>query len=147
MFGDDVQRNFAEVEVGTDPCGGSDPSGVKHIFDYTLCKLPRCKSGGLKIGRDVHEHLVDGIGVDVFRRHMAEVHLIYAGAPLHVTGHARRGHDIIQLQRRVGSQLQIITGGTGKDVAGSLLPTLSVDLPDLLDYFKEPGPSRYPMRF
>ena len=49
MFGDDVQRNFAEVEVGTDPCGGSDPSGVKHIFDYTLCKLPRCKSGGLKI--------------------------------------------------------------------------------------------------
>ncbi len=40
MFGDDVQRNFAEVEVGTDRCGGSDPSGVKHIFDYTLLQTP-----------------------------------------------------------------------------------------------------------
>ena len=147
MFGDDVQRSFAEVEVGTDPRGGGNSSGVKYIFDHPLCEFPRGQAGSLKIGRDVHEHLVDGIGVDIFRRHMAEVHLIYAGAPLHVTGHARRGHDIIQLQRRGGSQLQIIAGGTGKDVAGSPLPTMSVDLPDLLDYFKEPGPSRNSIRF
>lgn len=88
MFEDDVQRSFAEVEVGTNPCGDGNSSGVKYIFDHPLCEFPRGQDGSLKIEGDIHEHLVDGIGVDVFRRHMAEVCLIYAGAPLHVTGHA-----------------------------------------------------------
>ena len=118
MFGDDVQRSFAEVEVGTDPRGGGNSSGVKYIFDHPLCEFPRGQAGSLKIGRDVHEHLVDGIGVDIFRRHISQVDAVDLSGDPFVFCHPRYCDNIVDLC-----------------MAADLV------LPDLLLCLEEPWPS------
>lgn len=50
---------------------------------------------GAEIRRGVDEHLVDGIGVYVLRRDVAQVHLIDACAVVHVKGHTGRCHDVV----------------------------------------------------
>ncbi len=33
VFGNDIHRNFTQIQIGSDACGGCDPGGLKHITD------------------------------------------------------------------------------------------------------------------
>ena len=54
----------------------------------------------VKIVGSINENLVDGIGVDVLRRNVLQIDLVYPCAVFNVVGHPRRRNNIIQLQFR-----------------------------------------------
>ena len=82
MFGDNIHRHFAEIEVGANPGGRRDASGQEDIQYDIHCKVMGREAVGGKVVRDIHEHFVDGVDDDVLRRNIPHVNLIDTGAVL-----------------------------------------------------------------
>ena len=141
MLRHDVHGYFTEVEICPNPRCGSDSRGLQHIQDHGHGKLSGCHFVGGQIIGCVDKHLVDGIRVNVLRGNILQVHTKNACAALHVFGHLRRRHNIIQRQLRRGLYLQIICGGAGQRAAGGIPLPLCIDLLDPLHHLKQPGPA------
>ena len=141
VLGPDVHGDFAEVEVGPDAGCGGDACGAEHIQNHLHGQLPGRQTVGFQIVGHVQKHLVNGVDVDVFRGNVFEIHLVNAGAGLHIQGHLRRSHNVVKGELRVGFQSVFIPGTAGKFSAGSFGPSQGVDLPHLLHHFEEPRPA------
>ncbi len=97
-----VHRDFAEIHVGADAGSGGDASFGEHVADHTHGEVVRRETVGVEVGSDIHDHLVDGIDVDILRGDIAQVDLVDASAVFDVESHPWRSHDIVDGQFRVG---------------------------------------------
>ena len=70
MFCHDVHRHFAQIEVGADAGGCGNAGAQKHIQQDGGCQLLRSHAVGFQIAGHVHEDLVDGVHMDILRRHV-----------------------------------------------------------------------------
>ena len=89
----------------------------------------------------VNEHLVDGIDMDILRRHILQVHIVDLRAGFHILGHLRRGDHIVDGQLRMGFQLGVIVGCPGEGATRSLALTQGIGLLYLLHHLKESRPA------
>ncbi len=80
MLGDDIHRDLAQIEVTPDARGGGDAGRAQHVADDLLRQLARGQAVGREIGRDIHEHLVDRIDVDILGRDVLQIDLVNARA-------------------------------------------------------------------
>ena len=142
VFGFDIHRHLAEIEVAADAGGSGNAGFLQHLQDHLHGKFPRGKAVAGKIIGGVDEHLIDGIDVDILRRHVTQIDLVDAGAVLQVAGHAGRRHNVIHRQLRRAFQQGSVVGGAGKNASGRALPAYGVDSGDLLHHLEQTWPSR-----
>ena len=141
LLGHDVHRHLGEIEVGADAGSGGDARLAKHFADHLHRHLMGRETVEAQIGSDVHEDLIDGIGMDVLGRHMAQVDAVDLLTHLHIARHARRRHDIVQLEIRAGLQLGVVGRRACEATCGHTATALLVDLPDALHNLEEAGTS------
>ena len=142
MLGHNIHGHLAQIQIAADPGGGGDAGTAQHMLDHGHHQLP----GGLavepEIGCQIHEHLIDGVDMDVLRGNILKVNAVNFGAGLHIVAHPGRGHDVGHRQLRVFFQLLGIPGLPLKvSAVESALPD-GVDLPHPLHHLKESGPAR-----
>ena len=101
VLGSDIQSDLAEVEVGADACGSRDAGGLEHIPDHFHGQIPGGQAVGIQIVGYIHEHLIDGVDVDILGRNVFQVNVVDAGAEFHVVGHPGRRDEIRERQGRV----------------------------------------------
>ncbi len=149
-----VHRQLCEVEVGADACRCGDAGVVQHLPHHSHGKLVGAHVVVGKIARHINENLVDGVGVDIRRRHIFEVGLVDLGGNVQIPLHPGRRNDVAQPQCRVCVQGVGIERGAGKVVLAILSPDrlflpdsslqpLGVDLFHPLDGFKQPRSAGY----
>ena len=141
MLCHDVHSDLAEVHVGADACRGRDARGGQNVQNDFHGELAGCKFVGAEVVGCIDEHLVDGIDMDILRRHILQVHIVDLGAGFHILSHLGRGYNIVDSQLRMGFQLGIIVGCPCEGATGSLALALCIGLLDLLHYLKEPRPA------
>ena len=91
----DVERYLGEEQVRTDARGGADARVGQHRVHEHDGELLRPHPVQRKVRCRVDEALVDGVRVDVLRRHVAQVDRVDVGRHLHVALHARTCHDVV----------------------------------------------------
>ena len=106
MFGDNIHRHFAEVEVCANSRSCCNTGCREDIENDLHGKVMGRQLVGGEVVSDIHEHLVDGVDDDVLRRNILHVNLIDAGAVLHVVCHSRRRNDEVNGEGRVLLQLR-----------------------------------------
>ena len=82
--------------------------------------------------------------MDVLRCDILQIDLINLTADLHVPRHLRRSNYIVQRQRRVFLQLRGLAGCSCEFMSRCVQPSLRIDFPDFLYYFKQSRSSRDP---
>ena len=83
MLCHDVHSDLAEVHVGADACRGRDARGGQNVQNDFHGELAGCKFVGAEVVGCIDEHLVDGIDMDILRRHILQVHIVDLGAGFH----------------------------------------------------------------
>ena len=101
----DVHSHFAEEKVCADTGCCGDTGCLKDIQNDFHCKITGRELVSVQVVRDIHEHLVDGIHNDVFRRDVLHVDFVNPRAVLHVISHPRRRDDEVNRKLRIGLQL------------------------------------------
>ena len=139
VLGGDVHGHLGQVQVGADACGSSDAHGALHVQNHLYRQLLGGEVIGFQVGGGVDEHLIDGVDVNVLRRHILQVHLVDAGAVLHVQGHPGRGHQVVQGHIGMGLHLGVVPGGGGELPARGFPLALPVDLLHPLHHLEQPG--------
>ena len=135
MLGHNVHGDFRQVHIGADPGRRRDSGGLKHIADHGLRQLPRRLAVCLQISRHIHEHLINGIDMDILRTDVFHVNGKDLRAVLLVQFHPRRRGEVRHFIIRMGLQGRIINGRGCE----SILPVLSLMNP--------PGPDPIPEAF
>ena len=97
VLGRDVERDLGEVEVGPDAAACGDARAGEDVGTDALAQLARRAPVEREVVGDVHEHLVDGVHVDVLRCEVGEVDAVDIRRTLDVERHARRGHDVVDV--------------------------------------------------
>ena len=69
-LGHHVHRDLAEIEIRPYPRRRRDARRVQHVEDHGPRQLAGGRAVGLQIAGDVHQHLVDGVGVDILGRNI-----------------------------------------------------------------------------
>ena len=141
VLGHNVHCHLAEVQVGPHPCRGRDACGIDDFQNQLFCQPPGIHMVELQVGGGIDKHLINGIDMNVLRRHILEINLIDVAAVLHIVCHSGRGHDVIQFLFRVAFQLHIVTGAACKGFSRRPLLPQGVDLTHPLNHFKESGPA------
>ena len=90
MFCHNIERHFAQIEIGSDPGGCRDARLSKDILYHFRRKFSRCHVVCPQIMCDIHKHLVDRIDMNILRRHITQIEIVNSGAVIHVERHARR---------------------------------------------------------
>ena len=147
-LGDDVHRYFSQVEVSTDPGRGGDFGLELDCLDDFLSEGVGGNMVLLQVVRDVHQDLIDRVGMNHLRRQVAQVNFVNLSALLQVEGHPGWNNLKADLQAGVAKQLGPVDRlKLGQTVVGRLLSPLPVQpFDDLLD-LKKPGPAGDPEAF
>ena len=98
MLGLYIHGDFAQIEIGADACRGGNTGGLQYLANQLHGEFPGGKTVGAQIGSGINKHLVDGVHMDVLRRHILKIDLIDLCADGHIMGHTGRGNDIVQRQ-------------------------------------------------
>ena len=125
----DVHRNLGKVKVRPDPGSCRNPGLLQYLPHHLHRQLVRCHAIGLQVRSRIDKHLINGVDMNVFRRDIAQIDLVNFCTVFHVQGHAGRGRNERQFQRRIGIQLIDIIRLPGK------LPCLSLPLAVHFLYF------------
>ena len=141
-----IHGDLAQVQIGSDPSGGCDAGFLKHFSDHHGGKFLRRHSAGFQIRRRIHEHLVNGVHMDILRRHMPQVNLVDARAVVHIQRHARRRSEKIHLPVRMRFQFFRQPGLSGKTASGCKPAPPCIDFIHFLNRFKQSGASRHTQR-
>ena len=136
VFRHNVHCHFAEKEIRPNPSGCRDAGCFKHIEDDLHGEIMCRELVGIQVVRHVHEHLVDGVYHDVFRRYVFQIDLVNLCAVLHVICHARRSNNEVYFQGRVCLQFRKEMGFSGKDSSRRIVPSSGVGFLYPLLYFK-----------
>ena len=142
MLGHNVHSHLAQVQVGAHPGGGRDAGMVQHLTNQHFRKAPAVHIVDFQIGGGVDEYLVNGIDMDILRRHEFQIELVDLGADTHIPGHLGRGHNIVHLPIPVLLQKCGIPAFASEGAAGGLAPAQGIHLRHLLHHLKKPGPPR-----
>ena len=70
FLGFDVHGDLGEEEIGADARRRRDARRVQHVEDHGPRQLASGRAVGLQIAGNVHQHLVDGVGVDILGRNI-----------------------------------------------------------------------------
>ena len=108
MFGDDIHGDLAEVEIAADTGGGGDAGFLQYLQNDPHGKLAGGAAQGSQVVGGIDENLIDGIDMNILRRHMTKIYAVYFRADFHISCHPWRRNNIAQLQFRVCLQLDII---------------------------------------
>ena len=141
MLGHDVHGDLGQIQVGAHARCGGDAGGLQNVQDDGPGQLPCRHLVGVQVVGDIHEHLVDGVGVDVLRSDIFQIHLIDSRTPINVVCHPGQSHDVVQGQRGVLPHLRVVPGCAGELPAGGALPPPGVDLLYPLHHLEQPGPA------
>ena len=79
--------------------------------------------------------------MNILRRHIPGIDIIYSGAVINVMGHAGLGHDIVQLQMGIKGQLTGQAGFAGEVPAPEPATAAGILRLYLLHHLKQPGPA------
>ena len=141
MFGDNIHRHFAEVEVCANSRSCRDTACREDIQNDLHGKVMGRQLVGGEVVGDIHEHLVDGVDDDVLRCDILHVNLIDAGAVLHVVCHSRRRNDKVNGEGWVLLQLgEEIRRAFQLSPRRVMLPSGVCFLDALLDFKQPPAP-------
>ena len=141
-LGHHVHGHLAEIEVAADARRRRDARRVQHVEDHGPRQLASGRAVGLQIAGNVHQHLVDGVGVDILGRDVLEIDAVDLHTDLDVFRHARRRHQIVDREGRVGLQREVVRALSGQPPARRAALPFGVDLPHTLDHLKEPRTAR-----
>ena len=141
VLGADVHGHLRQVEVGAHAPGGGDAHGALDVQNHPGGQLLGGEAVGVQVTGHVHEHLVDGVDMDVLRGHIFKIDLVDLCTVLHVQGHPGRGHDIVQAHGGISPDLGVVPRTVGELPAGGLPAALLVDLLHPLDHLEQPGPA------
>ena len=95
VLGCDVQRDLGQIQVRTDPAGGTHPDASGHLVHQEQRHLFRRLPVPLQIARNVQKGLVDGIDVDVLRGDVSDIDAVDLRRVIDVLLHPWRRHDVI----------------------------------------------------
>ena len=115
VLGYDVHSHLAEVEVGADAGGSGDARLAQHVANHATSQLVGRYLVCFQVVGHIHEHLVDGVDVNVLGCHILRVDAVDAGAVVDIVGHTRRCHVVGDRQRRIGFQL-VVVGRLAKEL-------------------------------
>ena len=94
MLGKDIHCDLGEEEIRPHAGGRTDAGSlVDLIHEGDRHFRGRLGIHG-KVGRDIHEALIDGVGEDVLRREKFQVDLVNLGRNIHVVLHPRRCDEV-----------------------------------------------------
>ena len=136
-----VHGHLGQIQVRAHSRRGGDTSSFQNIQDDGSGQFPCCHLVGIQVVGNVHEHLINAVGIDVLRSNVFQIYLIDPRAPIDIVGHPGRGHNVVQLQRRIPPHLRVIPGGTAELMSGRVPPALGVDLSDPLHHLEKPCPT------
>ena len=139
MLGQNVHSHLAQVHIGADASCRGNTGGLQHILNDPLGKFIGAQAAVFQIRCHIHKYFINGIDMDILRRHIFEVYFIYFSAVLHVMLHPGRRDNIIQFQRGISVQFGGIAAFPGEDTAGRSQPSQGVHFRHLLHHFKKPG--------
>ena len=137
VLGNDVHGHLAEVEVGSDAGGGGDARLAQHMRNHAPSQFVGAYLVCSQIVGDIHEHLVDGVDMDVLGGYVLEVDAIDACAVVDVVGHARRSHQVAQGLLRMCSQLDAVGGLALQLPSRGVAASLGIDLPHALHHLEQ----------
>ena len=141
-LGPDVHGDLGQIQVGAHARCGGNAGGLQNVQDDGSGQLPGGHLVGIQVIGDVHEHLVDGVGKDIFRGHILQVDAVDLRAPVDVVSHPGWGHDIVQSQGRIVLHFWIIPGGAGQFPSRRFLLPQGINLFDSLYHLEQPGSAR-----
>ena len=95
VLGHDVHSHLGQVQIGTHARCGGEAGGFQNVQDDGSGQLPGGHLISVQVVGQIHEHLVDGVGIDVLRGHIFQIDAVYLGAPVDIVGHPGRGHDVV----------------------------------------------------
>ena len=87
--------------------------------------------------RKVDEHLIYGIHMDILRGNVFEIDIINPSAVFHIVSHSRRCGNIAESQGGVSFKFYGVIRFAIEFMMRCIVFTLSIDLLNLLDYFKQ----------
>ena len=108
MFGDNIHGHLCQVHIGADSGCGSDTRLRQDITDNTAGQLMGTDGICIQVIRNIHEHFINGVDMDIFRSNILQIDLIDPGRILHIAGHLRYRADISELLFRIGPELSFI---------------------------------------
>ncbi len=94
VFGGDIQRDFGQIQVGTNAAGGTDAGLLIDVLHDLKTELSGGEPVEREIIRHIHECLVDGVDVDVLFGYIFQINFIDVGGDIHIFLHTGRSHDI-----------------------------------------------------
>ncbi len=157
VLGYNVHGQLCQIKVGANARRCRDAGALLHIPHHFHGQFVGRELVQGQVAGHINEHLINGIGVNILRGNVLEVNFIDLRRHGQVPCHARRGYDIIQLQRRVCRKGRGIPAGRrklrpplgvphGLVQAHRRLQPLGIHLPDTLHHLKQPRPPRDAVR-
>ena len=147
MLGHDVHGHFGQVQVGADTRGGSDAGlAVDRPHDVAR-QFVRGFAVGVQVPCNVHEHLVDGIHVNVVRGGVPQVDAVYFPAGVEIMRHSRLGYIHAGSQIRISCERFRIIRFTSQHTARCRCPPCSIDFFKLRFDFEQSRPPRQSICF
>lgn len=92
----DVHGQLCEIQVRADARRGGDAGLGQHFAHQLHGQLVGRQLIERQVARHIHEDLVNGIGVDVLRGHIAQIDFVDLLRHLQIPGHPGRRNDVIQ---------------------------------------------------
>ncbi len=145
-LGADVHGDLAEVEIRPDARRGGQARLPVDRADHAAGQLPRRAAVQAQVGRQVHEHLVHRVDVDVLRRDKAQVDGVDARAVVQRERHARPRAEEAQRPVRMRGQLPRAVRFARKGLRPRAGQALRVDRAHPLPHLKEPRPPGHALR-
>ena len=110
MLGDDIHGDFGQIHVGADAGSGGDAGFIENFAHDGSRHGMRPHTQRAQVWRDVDEHLVNRVDMDVLGCGVFEVDAIYLPADLQIVRHARLGDDHRGFESRRAFQVAHIAG-------------------------------------
>ena len=145
VLGHNIHGHLAQIQVRAYPRRSCNAGGFQHIQNQPHGKFAGRQPVSFQVRGRINKYLIDGINMNVLRRHILQVGVVYFGAYFQVMGHLRRRHNIVQLQGRICCQFRRLVRFSRKDTARCPVPPPGIHLPHLLHHLKKSGTSRQPI--
>ena len=138
-----IHGHLGQVEVGAYAGCGREPRFPGYFCEDVAGQLPGRLFLRGKVGCCFQKDFVNGVDADILGCKVLQVDGIDHSAEFYVSGHARHGHNVVQLQGRIALKFMRKAGGAAKAVPLGLYKACGIDFPGLLHHLKKPGAPWY----
>ena len=147
MFCHDVHCNFGKVKVCADTGGGCD-AGLAQDFLYNLDgQLMSRHLVVVEVVGDINEDFVNGVGVYVLVREIAQVYFVDTCAVVDIECHSRRCGDVVDCQFGMSLKLYVVDRLACEFVFRGVKLTVFVDFTHTLHHLKKACAPSYTVCF